>query len=103
MTALRDDLIPTVPHPRASGRNSLHHAAEQFLYMFHTLRPKAGPVDTRLAKVRAEIAATGTYKHTPAELAFGARVALRESGWCPDGVPWRDLLVRDLRGVRDSA
>ncbi|MGH3863455.1 nitric oxide synthase oxygenase [Actinokineospora sp.] len=97
MTALRDDITPL------PARAELRHAAEAFLGQFHAARPKAGPVEPRLAKVRAEIAATGTYRHTPAELAFGARVALKESGWCPEGVPWRGLLVRDLRDVRDSA
>lgn len=77
--------------------------AEEFLRAFHRARPKAGQVEARLAKARAEIAATGTYRHTPAELAFGARLALRDSGWCPAEVPWRGLLVRDLREIRDSA
>ncbi|OLR91006.1 nitric oxide synthase oxygenase [Actinokineospora bangkokensis] len=99
MTALRDD---TASLP-GEGRASLFPVAERFLRRFHEARPKAGDLGTRLAKVRAEIAATGTYRHTPAELAYGARVALRASGWCPDGVPWRGLLVRDLRGVRDAA
>ena len=53
--------------------------------------------------MRAEVAASGTYRHTPAELAYGARVALRESGWCPSTVPWRGLLVRDLREVTEAA
>ncbi|SDC81626.1 nitric oxide synthase oxygenase [Actinokineospora iranica] len=108
MTALRDDPIADlIPQPTGrSDRDSPHdsiHAAEQFLRMFHNARPNAGHINSRLAKVRAEIAATGTYRHTPAELAFGARVALRESGWCPEDVPWRGLLVRDLRSVRDAA
>ncbi|HEV2779059.1 MAG TPA: nitric oxide synthase oxygenase [Actinophytocola sp.] len=77
--------------------------AERFIRMFHRARPKAGRVDARLVRVRAEIAATGTYRHTPAELAFGARMALRDSGWCPADVPWRGLLVRDLREIRDGA
>ncbi|WP_018684314.1 nitric oxide synthase oxygenase [Actinokineospora enzanensis] len=110
MTALRDDIhgitraTDRAPAPPdRSATNPLFAMAERFLRMFHEARPKAGPLDTRLAKVRAEIAATGTYRHTPAELAFGARVALRETGWCPDTVPWRGLLVRDLREVRDAA
>ncbi len=73
------------------------------MQQFHEARPKAGDLTQRLAKVRSEIAATGTYRHTPAELAFGARIAVRESGWCPDSVPWRGVLVRDLRGIRDAA
>ncbi|MGQ0839553.1 nitric oxide synthase oxygenase [Actinokineospora sp.] len=103
MTALRDDLRSLPAGSERSVRNTLHHAAADFLAMFHAARPKAGELAVRLAKVRAEIAATGTYRHTPAELAFGARVALRESGWCPEAVPWRGILVRDLREVRDAA
>ncbi|RKT51747.1 nitric oxide synthase oxygenase [Saccharothrix australiensis] len=78
-------------------------AAEGFLRMFHIAHPEAGPVGTRLARVREEIADTGTYRHTASELAYGARVALRDSGWCTSGVPWRRLKVRDLRGCRDAA
>jgi nitric-oxide synthase len=81
----------------------IYAAAERFIRMFHQARPRAGRVDARLTRVRAEIAATGTYRHTPAELAFGARMALRDSGWCPADVPWRGLLVRDLREIRDGA
>nr|WP_246015070.1 nitric oxide synthase oxygenase [Kutzneria buriramensis] len=78
-------------------------AAEEFLRMFHDAHPEAGPVSQRLTTVRTEIADTGTYRHTPQELAYGARVALRDSGWCTSGVPWRRLKVRDLRGLRNAA
>lgn len=70
--------------------------------MFHDAHPDVGPAGRRLATVRAEIAETGFYRHTPAELAYGARVAMRDSGWCTSGVPWRRLKIRDLRGVRDA-
>jgi nitric-oxide synthase len=78
-------------------------AAEEFLRMFHDAHSEAGPVGPRLAEARTEIANTGTYRHTPQELAYGARVALRDSGWCTSGVPWRRLKVRDLRGLRNAA
>lgn len=71
--------------------------------MFHDAHSEAGPVGPRLAEARTEIANTGTYRHTPQELAYGARVALRDSGWCTSGVPWRRLKVRDLRGLRNAA
>jgi nitric-oxide synthase, bacterial len=77
-------------------------AAEGFLRMFHIAHPEAGPVGPRLARVREEIAETGTYRHTTHELAYGARIALRDSGWCTSGVPWRRLKVRDLRGFRNA-
>jgi nitric-oxide synthase len=78
-------------------------AAEHFVRMFHDAHPAAGPAGTRLAEVRAAIAETGTYRHTAGELAYGARVALRDSGWSTSGVPWRQLKVRDLRGLRNAA
>lgn len=77
-------------------------AAAEFLRMFHDAHPEAGPLGVRLAQVRAEIAETGTYRHTSRELAYGARVALRDSGWATSGLPWRQLKVRDLRGLRNS-
>lgn len=103
MTALRDDVLPLATIRGSRAVPVIYAEAEQFIRMFHQARPKAGQVEARLAKMRAEVAATGTYRHTPAELAFGARVALRDSGWCPADVPWRELLVRDLREVRDGA
>lgn len=83
--------------------DAVARAAEDFLRMFHDAHPEAGPVGTRLAEVRDEIARTGTYRHTAAELSYGARIALRDSGWCISGVPWRQLKVRDLRGLRNAA
>ncbi|HEY4018187.1 MAG TPA: nitric oxide synthase oxygenase [Pseudonocardiaceae bacterium] len=78
-------------------------AAEDFIRMFHDAHPGAGSLARRLSKVRTDIASTGTYRHTAAELSYGARVALRDSGWCTSGVPWRQLKVRDLRGLRNAA
>lgn len=78
-------------------------AAEGFLRMFHIAHPEAGAVSARLAAVRVEVSETGTYRHTTHELNYGARIALRDSGWCTSGVPWRRLKVRDLRGFRNAA
>lgn len=78
-------------------------AAEEFLHRYHGARPRAGQVQARLAKVRAQIAETGTYQHTRGELAYGARRALRDSGVYTDGVPWRGLLVRDLRAATTAS
>ena len=102
MTALRDEPLYSAPRPRLRTQ-STYGEAEEFLRAFHRARPKAGQVEARLAKVREEVMATGTYRHLPAELAYGARLALRDSGWCPANVPWRGLLVRDLREIRNAA
>jgi nitric-oxide synthase len=77
-------------------------AAEDFLRMFHDAHPEAGALRRRLDEVRAEIEETGTYRHTHEELCYGARVALRDSGWCTSGLPWRRLKVRDLRGIHKA-
>jgi len=73
--------------------------AAEFVELFHAENPDAGEKDRRLRWVRAEIAATGTYRHTTAELAFGARVAWRNSARCIGRLYWRSLRVRDLRAV----
>lgn len=73
--------------------------AMRFVRMFHAENPEAGDPVPRMAAVRAEIAATGTYVHTEAELTYGARVAWRNSGRCIGRLYWRSLVVRDRRDV----
>src|SRR2546421_8302301 len=71
--------------------------AEDFVRLYHAEHPGAGPVERRLREVRGEIAATGTYVHSAAELTFGARVAWRNSSRCIGRLYWRSLLVLDRR------
>jgi nitric-oxide synthase len=104
VTALRDEILPFPARHRAPAERTADlTAAEVFLRQFHAARPQAGQVEARLAQVRAEVSATGSYRHTQAELAYGARIAVRESGWCPSTVGWRGVLVRDLREVQNPA
>lgn len=56
--------------------------AERFVRQFHHEQPSAGDMTGRLRAVLAEIDRTGTYEHTPGELAFGARVAWRNAARC---------------------
>ena len=67
-----------------------------------TGRTPAGPVEPRLAIVRAQIAATGSYVHTPEELAYGAKVAWRNSSRCIGRLYWRSLVVLDRRRARTA-
>ncbi|MFE5794964.1 nitric oxide synthase oxygenase [Streptomyces sp. NPDC056503] len=76
--------------------------AEEFVRQFHDEYPGAGAVDARVREVRAEIARTGTYEHTPEELSFGARVAWRNAARCIGRLYWNSLVVRDLRGVSSA-
>ena len=78
--------------------DSLLVSAERFLTMFHS-ETRAGSPDRRLWQVRREIERTGTYRHTGAELEFGAQVAWRNSSRCIGRLYWRSLRVRDRREV----
>ncbi|MEU4687664.1 nitric oxide synthase oxygenase [Actinoplanes sp. NPDC023714] len=76
--------------------------AEDFLRRCYTENPRLGPVEPRLAIVRAQIAATGTYVHTPEELAHGARMAWRNASRCIGRLYWRSLVVLDRRRARTA-
>ncbi len=78
--------------------DSLLVSAERFITMFHS-QTRAGPPDRRLWQVRREIECTGTYRHTAAELEFGAQVAWRNSSGSIGRLYWRSLRVRDRREV----
>jgi len=88
----------TLPGYGPSAPDSLLVSAEQFITLFH-MENGLGPPDRRIWQVRREIEASGTYWHTPAELAFGARVAWRNSSRCIGRLYWRSLRVRDRREV----
>jgi nitric-oxide synthase len=81
------------------GTGELLAAAERFITLFHDENPRAGASAERMRQVRAEIGADGTYRHTPAELEFAARVAWRNSSRCIGRLYWRTLQVRDRRQV----
>src|ERR1700759_2040123 len=74
-------------------------AAERFITLFHDEDPKAADFADRMRQVRGEIKAYGTYRHTPEELTFAARVAWRNSARCIGRLYWRTLRGRDRRQV----
>lgn len=82
---------------------SLLAAAAIFVELFHSENPAAGSADKRITQIRREIAATGTYRHTGAELTFAAQVAWRNSSRCIGRLYWRSLRVRDRRHVSSGA
>jgi nitric-oxide synthase len=78
--------------------------AERFIWLYHAENPDAaGTPSKRLPEVRREVEQAGTYRHTPAELAFAARVAWRNSSRCIGRLYWRSLRVRDRRQVTAAA
>ncbi|MBG0561877.1 nitric oxide synthase oxygenase [Actinoplanes aureus] len=76
--------------------------AEDFLRRCYLENPRLGPVEPRLAIVRAQIAATGTYVHTTDELAHGAKMAWRNASRCIGRLYWRSLMVLDRRRARTA-
>jgi nitric-oxide synthase, bacterial len=101
--ALNHDSAP--PWPLAGGggsdMNDLHESARQFITLFYA-ETHAGPAFQRLWRVRREIETTGTYWHTPEELAFGARAAWRNSTRCVGRPYWHSLEVRDRREITSA-
>jgi nitric-oxide synthase len=92
--------------PARTGRElAVRHLlaeAESFVGLYHHEQLGGHGLAERLAQVRAEILDTGTYWHTEAELAFGARVAWRNSARCIGRLYWRSLKVLDRRLVGDA-
>jgi nitric-oxide synthase len=76
--------------------------AEDFLRRCYAENTRLGPVEPRLAIVRAHIAATGSYVHTADELAYGAKMAWRNAGRCIGRLYWRSLIVLDRRRARTA-
>ncbi|RNH97786.1 nitric oxide synthase oxygenase [Micromonospora aurantiaca] len=72
--------------------------AHAFLHLLHQETGQPG-FARRWRNVRAEIAATGTWRHTSEELTFGARVAWRNSARCIGRLRWQSLHVRDRRNL----
>ncbi|MEV7599681.1 nitric oxide synthase oxygenase [Kitasatospora sp. NPDC089797] len=84
--------LPPVPPPFTDPAQ-----AAEFIRQFHREQPAAGAPESRLRAVREEIDRTGSYRHTPAELAYGAKLAWRNAARCIGRLYWRSLVVRDLR------
>src|ERR1700726_2884558 len=74
------DAVACADPPPDTGE--LLAAAERFIALFHGENPAAGTLSARMQQVSSEVKARGTYRHTPEELAFAARVAWRNSSRC---------------------
>ncbi|MFE0100379.1 nitric oxide synthase oxygenase [Streptomyces sp. NPDC059009] len=83
-----------VPSPHAA----LTRAATEFLTLHHAENALGDPA-RRVSEALTEIGATGTYRHTPDELSFGARVAWRNASRCIGRLYWRSLRVLDRRSL----
>lgn len=82
-----------------SARKTEAHA---FLELYHSeIKTTAAERIARRREVDRQLKLMGTYKHTPDELAFGARVAWRNHARCIGRLYWRSLQIRDHRDVVD--
>ncbi len=73
--------------------------AEEYIALFHRESGIPEVIPLRRASVRAMIARTGMYWHTDEELAYGARVAWRNSSRCIGRLHWQSLRVHDMRDL----
>jgi nitric-oxide synthase, bacterial len=99
--ATRGEPVPVPPATPVHGPVEVAEAIA-FLEQFHAEAAVDLPEperEARVAAVRAEIDETGTYRHTKAELTFGARVAWRNAARCIGRLYWQSLRVRDRRQV----
>jgi nitric-oxide synthase len=77
--------------------------AHVFLGAFHDLGGAGRERrQARWAEVRRQLSRSGTYVHTPEELAFGARLAWRNTGRCIGRLFWESLDVVDCRHLVET-
>ncbi|MBL4929993.1 nitric oxide synthase oxygenase [Fuscibacter oryzae] len=78
--------------------------ARHFLDQFHDASSagRAGR-QARWAEVRRSLSRRGWYEHTPDELAFGARLAWRNTGRCIGRLYWESLDVVDCRHLTEPS
>lgn len=81
-------------------QNSLLRKAELFIRQFYDETGMDG-IENRLSDLRQEIHDTGTYKHRFDELAFGAKVAWRNSNRCIGRIFYDTLEVLDCRDLSE--
>ena len=77
-------------------QNTVIDEAHAFRHLPHPETGQPGFV-RRWCNVRAEITATGTWRHTSDELSVDAQVAWRNSAHCIGRLRWQSLHVRDRR------
>lgn len=76
-------------------------AAEFIFTCYHEWGESEDEARARLAEVAEEIHRTGTYTHTYEELAYGAKLAWRNSNRCIGRLFWDSMTVFDRREVTD--
>ncbi|WP_227872166.1 nitric oxide synthase oxygenase [Paenibacillus albus] len=87
-----------------SHANQLLHEAETYLKQYGSeLSIADSSIAARLNQIASEIEATGTYTQTSEELAYGAKLAWRNSNRCIGRLFWDSLIVQDARSAQTAA
>ncbi len=82
---------------KLSLRQNMLDEANTFLDLCNFEHALSSPLYERRMDVTHAIKHFGSYSHTKEELAFGAKVAWRNSSRCIGRLHWQSLLVRDMR------
>ena len=84
----------------AATHTELRREADAFLRQYYAEEGGRIPFPARRQEIMEEIDKTGCYTQTSSELAFGARLAWRNSARCIGRFFWQSLHVRDMRHLR---
>ncbi len=90
-------------HLQPLSPKQAHSEAREYLELFAKESGKSVSVPTRWKEMETSFFRRGTYAHTYEELAFGARVAWRNSTRCIGRFFWDKLKVRDLRHLTEPS
>ncbi len=93
---------PLARRLRCLSASERKEEARAFLDAFHdAIRAGREQRQARWAEVRSHLSRRGSYVHTPEELAYGARLAWRNTGRCIGRIFWESLDVIDCRHIVD--
>jgi nitric-oxide synthase, bacterial len=101
--------IPAGPCPGADGipdiivgePSSISDEARAYLQRFYHEKGVPQAFESRWKEVAQQIEDTGSYAQTYDELAYGAKLAWRNSARCIGRLYWQGLQVRDMRNLTD--
>jgi len=96
LRSARPHIHPEIASPTQDRQQQLVEASS-FLQLFYREHKISHLYADRLARIQTEFEDSGTYRQTYEELAYGARVAWRNSSRCIGRLHWRALEVRDKR------
>lgn len=89
--------VENLPRTRCKRISFLQEQARSWLQQFHAKNKCGAAFSARWTEVRSQIRNSGAYSLNTEELAYGAKVAWRNSTRCVGRLGWDSLTVRDCR------